>query len=88
MAWYDYIPVAGSIARLAQGDYKQAGIDSIGIVGPYMQARGNAADEQKNGYLTASNQSRELGQQIANMSMQGLSKAENYFGPAQAAARP
>lgn len=84
MSWYDYIPVVGSVARLAQGDYKQAGIDSFGVIGPLAQKYQGTVDEQKNGMLTAAAQSRALGDRISNMSMEGLGRAENYYLPAKA----
>lgn len=38
MSWYDYIPVAGSVARLAQGDYTQAAQDQFSAGSPFGEA--------------------------------------------------
>jgi hypothetical protein len=83
MAWYDYIPGVGVGVNALKGNWKQAGIDWFAPIGPYIQSRSNAADEQKNGYLNAAGQSQALGERIAGMGMEGLQKAENYYLPAQ-----
>lgn len=90
MSWWDYIPVVGSVGRLAKGDYKQAGIDALGPIGPGAQDLGFGDhldffgwDEKNQGYTNAQKQLEDLANQQRNFQMQGLDKAESYYQPAQ-----
>jgi hypothetical protein len=87
-SWYDAIPVVGSAIEAGKGNWKQAGIDMLGpgavaIQGGYDALHG-ANQEQKNGYLTAAAQARQLADQQKAFQMQGLGQAESYYGGARA----
>lgn len=81
-SWYDYIPVAGSVARLAQGDFKQAGIDAFPIVGPAVQGSAQAFDEKRKGLQQAQQDLGNLAAQDRAFQMRGLQQAEGYYQPA------
>ena len=83
MSWYDYIPIAGSLVRLGQGDYKHAAADAVPVIGPYGYDQSKAFDEMRGGYDKAIQDSKQLGIDARNFQMQGLNKAEAYFGPIQ-----
>lgn len=93
-SWYDYIPVAGSIARLAQGDYAQAGSDLLGPTGPAVQDVYNEVKDwefgdpfgfeaQNHGYSDAMYATKNLSNKLRDFQMEGLNKAEGYFDNAQ-----
>lgn len=83
MSWYDYVPLAGSIARLAQGDYKHAGADALGPVGAYAYDTGSAFDEKKKGFQQAQTDLANLAEQQKAFQMEGLNRAEGYYNPSQ-----
>jgi hypothetical protein len=86
--WYDYVPGVGSVVELAKGNYKQAGIDAIGVAGPLGQTiydkYAGAINEQKQGDLAAAKEAAGMGNNLYTEALGGLNKAEGYFGPAQA----
>ena len=67
MSWYDAIP--GLIFGEGPRDV-------------YNKAKG-AVDEQKQGMLTAAQESAALGDKLYGQSQQGLARAEAYYQPAQ-----
>jgi hypothetical protein len=91
MSWYDYIPVAGSVARLAKGEYGHAAANLVPIVGPAAYELGDyavdaykdARREQKHGSGTAIDQARALGERQRQFQMEGLDRAQNYYMPAE-----
>lgn len=88
MSWYDYIPIAGSVTRLAKGEYGHALADLAPIVGPAgydaYNAYTGAMGEQRKGLGMAADQMRALGERQKQFQMEGLDRAENYYQPAVA----
>lgn len=93
MSWYDYVPLAGSIARLAQGDYKQAAIDAVPVIGPGVQYIGNELSQlgdlgfgdKRRGFDQAAQSLTDLSGKQKAFQMQGLNQAEGYYNPASTA---
>lgn len=101
MAWYDYIPIVGSVANAVQhpslssiggaaldigtGGLYGVGKDAYDLGKGVYDKYKGAVDEQKQGDLTAAAQSAALGNNLYSQSMAGLNRAENYFLPAQKA---
>lgn len=89
MSWYDYIPIAGSITRLARGEGGGAALrsaaDSLGgpIVGTIAHGEGDAVQQHEQGYDNAINQLNALSDKQRAFQMEGLNKAEGYYQPAQ-----
>ena len=94
MSWYDYLPVAGSVARLAEGDYGGAVTDQFtagSILGSGARLLNDnlgsgpdfGFDAKKSGYDVAQRRLAQLGAEQKAFQMEGLKKAENYYLPAQ-----
>lgn len=77
--------MVGSVARLAQGDLPDAGIDFYSDPISNMIARkgGSAAETQEKGYDSAIQGLQDLATQSKQFQMQGLKQAEDYYLPAQ-----
>jgi hypothetical protein len=86
MSWEDFVPVIGPAYEAAKGNWGAAAGDALipGGGAVYTAYKG-AVNEQKQGDLTAAAQAQQLGANLNAQDMQGLSKAENYFAPAQKA---
>lgn len=96
MAWYDYVPVVGSIKRLSEGDYKGAAINQFSAGSPLGElsrwGSGNAAgamggkgdsDIRREGYDAAIESLKTLADQQKAFQMEGLDKALGFYGPAR-----
>lgn len=83
MSWYDSIPVVNSIAN---GNYGTALADAA-TLGLYSPAKNyffdEPAEQQKNALNEMSNSANALGGEARKFQMQGLDKAQAFFGPAQ-----
>lgn len=88
MAWYDYIPIAGSVTRLAQGNGGEAGEDllkpSIGgqIIRTIGHGQGDAVASQEQGMDKARDDLNSLAASQKAFQMEGLNRAEGYYQPA------
>jgi hypothetical protein len=95
MAWYDHVPVAGSIARLSRlkddGDFTKWFTDQtqdpslIGsvITKPLAESQAEGVRSQNKGFQDAIAGLGTLSNDIFAQNMQGLDRAENYYLPAE-----
>lgn len=89
MAWYDYIPVVGTTARLIQGDFDQAAdnaiyrtIPGIGIARGVYNSYTGAQDELRKGYQNTVTGLKDEAEKQRRFQLQGLGQAQSYYQPA------
>jgi hypothetical protein len=85
MSWYDFVPVVGPLARLAQGEPGTALADwALPGGGALTNTIQQANNVKTKGFYDASKEASALGQSQKDFQMQGLNRAEDFYAPARA----